>query len=182
MSTIYRGLRYLLPCVVAAGVLFQINIASLAQLNIQLPSPSGHVNDFAGVIDAQTKSRLESLLQNLKERSKVDFYVATVDTTGGQDIFDFSQQLAREWNIGAKTSRGKSLLLVVSVASKSCFTQFSRLVQPDLPEGVLGEINQRMRTPLGVGQFPEAVYGGGPVVCMAPRSDKALTLHKIDTS
>src|SRR5258707_1990166 len=182
MSTIYRGLRYLLPCVVAAGVLFQINVASLAQLNIQLPSPGGHVNDFAGVIDAQTKSRLESLLQNLKERSKVDFYVATVDTTGGQDIFDFSQQLAREWNIGAKTSRGKSLLLVVSVASKSCFTQFSRLVQPDLPEGVLGEINQRMRTPLGAGQFSEAVDGGVQVFVSALGQKGGFTVQDLDNS
>ena len=172
----------MLPCVVAAGVLFQINVASLAQLNIQLPSPGGHVNDFAGVIDAQTKSRLESLLQNLKERSKVDFYVATVDTTGGQDIFDFSQQLAREWNIGAKTSRGKSLLLVVSVASKSCFTQFSRLVQPDLPEGVLGEINQRMRTPLGAGQFAEAVYGGVQVFVSALGQKGGFTVQDLDNS
>ena len=33
----------------------------------RLPKPSGHVNDFAEVLDAATKQRLEKVLENLKE-------------------------------------------------------------------------------------------------------------------
>ena len=47
--------------------------------------------------------------------------------------------------------------MVISVASKTSFTQFSRMMQPDLPEGVLGEMTQRMRAPLTAGRFTEAV-------------------------
>ena len=106
------------------------------QTNSQLSSPTGHINDFAGVVDPQSKGRLESLLENLKAKTKVAFYVVTVDTTGGQDIFKFSQELAASWNIGSKTSSTKTLLLVISVGSKTSFTQFSKLAQVDLPEGV----------------------------------------------
>ena len=131
----------------------------LAQSN-KLPAPASHVSDFAGVVDAQTKTRLESLLQKLKEKSKIDLYVAVVDTIGEQDISTFSHQLAREWNIGAPTTRGKSLLLVVSAASKTSFTQSSRTARPALPEGVLGEMQYRMQSLLSEGRVTEAVDSG----------------------
>ncbi len=100
------------------------------------------------------------MLERLKEKSKIDLYIAVVDTTDGIQVADYSQRLAREWNIGSKTSRGKSLLLVISAASKSSFTQYSRGVQADLPDGVLGEMSYRMSGPLSEGRFGEAVETG----------------------
>jgi len=131
-----------------------------AQTANQFPPPTTHVNDFAGVIDTPVKNHLETLLTGLKERTKIDFYVATFDATGGQDIAEFSRQLATDWKIGARTSLTKSLLLVVAVASKSSFTQFSRVVQSVLPEGILGDMGQRMRVQLTAGRFSEAIEQG----------------------
>ena len=136
-----------------------ITVNPLAQ-STQLPAPATHVSDFAGVLDAQTKTRLDSLLHKLKEKSKIQLYVATVESTGKQEIAQFSQQLARDWNIGVKSSTSKTLLLVVSVASKTSFTQFSRAAQLSLPEGVIGEMSFRMQGPLSDGRFTEAVDGG----------------------
>ena len=148
-----------LTVIPAIGLFFLISANPFAQSN-QLPAPSTHLSDFAGVIDADTKTRLESLLQGLKEKSKIDLYVAVVENTGAQEIAPFSQQLARDWNIGSKTGRTKSLLLVVSTASKSSFTQFTRTAQADLPDGVLGEMSYRMSGPLNDGRFAEAVDSG----------------------
>jgi uncharacterized protein len=159
MRTMNRALRYSLPVIIAGGIFLLVNVTPLAQTK-QLPAPTVHVNDFAGVLDAKTKDRIESLLENLKQRSQIDFYVATVESTGSQDIFDFSRQLARDWNIGNRTGGAKSLLLVVSAGEKTSFTQFSKSVQNDLPEGVLGEVSQRMRGPLGEGKYSEAIDDG----------------------
>jgi tetratricopeptide (TPR) repeat protein/uncharacterized membrane protein YgcG len=149
-----------LTAVFAAVVLFPlIGVNALAQSN-QLPAPAIHLIDLAGVVDTHTKSRIETILQRLKERTNIELYVATVDTTGAQQLSSFSEQLARDWNIGAKNSRTKSLLLVVSVASKSSFTQFSRVAQRELPEGVLGEMTYRMQGPLSEGRFAEAIDNG----------------------
>ena len=41
-----------------------------------LPPPHGHVNDFAGVIDAETQRRLNNILENLKQRTEIDFVIA----------------------------------------------------------------------------------------------------------
>src|SRR5215216_2762883 len=159
MTRSYRALTRLLTVMPAVGLFLLLNANPFAQSN-KLPAPNSHVSDFAGVMDADTKTRLENLLQGVKEKSKIDFYVAIVDSTGAQEIAAFSQQLAREWNIGAKTGRGKTMLLVVSAASKSSFTQFTRAAQADLPDGVLGEMSYRMSGPLNDGRLAEAVDSG----------------------
>ena len=159
MIRIYRASRYLLTAVLAGGLFLLIHANPLAQSN-QLPAPKTYINDVAGVVDAQTRARLENVLERLKEKSKIELYVAVVDSTDGAQVSDYSQRLAREWNIGSKTTRGKSLLLVVSAASKTSFTQYTRAVQSELPDGVLGEMSYRMNGPLSEGRFSEAIEVG----------------------
>jgi tetratricopeptide (TPR) repeat protein len=148
-----------LTLIPAVGLFLLLSANPFAQ-STKLPAPSTHVSDFAGVIDSEAKNRIESLLQKLQEQSKVELYVATVDNTGDQDVSNFSKRLANDWNLGAKTSRTKSVLLVVSVASKTSFTQVSRAVQTSLPEGVVGDMGYRMTGPLGEGRFTEAIDSG----------------------
>ncbi|MEN3330557.1 MAG: hypothetical protein V7638_5364 [Acidobacteriota bacterium] len=171
----------LLTVIPALGLFFLISANPFAQSN-QLPAPSSHLSDFAGVIDADTKTRLESLLQGLKEKSKIDLYVAVVESTGAQNIDKFSQQLARDWNIGFKPNRSKTLLLVVSTASKSSFTQFTRMVQTDLPDGVLGEMSYRMSGPLNDGRFAEAVDSGVHVFANALAEKIGFKVSDIESS
>jgi len=138
-------------------LLLLLGVNQIAQTAPQTPAPIGHVNDFAGVVDEKTKQQLENILTNVKLKTGIEFDIATVESTAGQDIFDFSRQLARDWNIGARTSPRKSLLLVISVSEKASFTQFSKSVQNDLPEGVLGEMGHLMRGPVDTGKFSEGL-------------------------
>jgi tetratricopeptide (TPR) repeat protein len=140
--------------------LSQFSVNSRAQDQTRLPARSGYINDFAGVVDESTKQRLEVVLGNLKQRSGIEFSVVTIQTTGARDIFDVSRQLANEWNVGARNSRKKSLLLVIAVNERTAFTQFSRAVQQDLPEGILGEVSQIMRGPLASGRFGAGLNDG----------------------
>lgn len=137
-----------------------LTVNSRTQQKTSLPTRNGYVNDFAGVIDEKVRQRLEVMLDNLKQRSGIELDIATVETTGTKDIFDFSRDLASEWNRGARTTSKKSLLLVVAVNEKAAFTQYSRSVQPDLPEGILGELGLRMRGPISSGRFSEGLNIG----------------------
>src|ERR1051325_5491859 len=144
----------------AAACLFSaLGVSQLAQTG-QLPAPTAHVNDFAHVVDDSTRQQLENLLSNLRLKTGIEFDIATVESTGGQDISEFSLQLAKDWNIGTRTSPKKSLLLVLAVNEKTSFTRFSRSVQNDLPEGVLGEMGQRMRALFDAGQFSQGLNAG----------------------
>jgi tetratricopeptide (TPR) repeat protein len=177
----YRLLSRLFTLIAAVGLFLLISTNPLAQTT-KLPAPGSYVSDFANVIDSETKTRLESLLQKLKEKSNFELYVATVETTGDKEISLFSQQLAREWNIGAKTTRTKSLLLVVSSATKTSFMQFSRPAQTALPDGILGEISYRMSGPLSDGRFAEAVDSGIHVFANAVAEKVGFNVSELETS
>src|SRR5687767_12341142 len=155
----HRSRSWLLR-VCSLALLLTLSVNQQAQTTPKIPPPTGHVNDFAGVVDAETKQYLENVLANVKRKTGIEFDIAMVESTGGRDIFDFSRELARDWNVGARTSVKKSLLLVVSVNDKVSFTQFSKTVQNDLPEGVLGEMGQLMRRLVDAGRFNEGLKAG----------------------
>jgi tetratricopeptide (TPR) repeat protein/uncharacterized membrane protein YgcG len=151
-------LIFLASCVVAT--LFIVSPNQFAQTKTQLPARMGHVSDFTGTVNETTRQQLETLLTNVKLKTGIEFDIAVVDSTGGQDISDYSGQLAQEWGVGSHNSQKKSLLLVLAVGEKTSFTRFSRSVQRQLPEGVLGEMGQRMRAQVEAGQFSEALEAG----------------------
>ena len=69
-----------------------------------LPPPHGHVNDFAGVIDTDTQQRLNNILDSLKQRTGINFVIATVKTAGDQDLYEYSLRVINDWNLGSRTS------------------------------------------------------------------------------
>jgi uncharacterized protein len=127
--------------------------------NSPLPPSTGFVNDFAGVIDAATKQQLESKLQNLKETTnpQVEIAVAVVKTTGGRDIFDYSLAVARGWKIGSKDDDNPSALLFVAIDDRKYFTQISKDLEDELPDGVAGSLQRQFLVP----EFKKANYGKG---------------------
>ena len=122
-----------------------------------LPKPTGYVNDFAGVVDSATKDRLETTLGNLDRQQQIQFSVVTVDTTGGQDIFDYSMAVARGWGLGAKDATKPSLLLLVAIKDRKYYTQVSRHLEGDLPDGLVGQIQREQLVPA----FKAQKYGEG---------------------
>ncbi|HKP45091.1 MAG TPA: TPM domain-containing protein, partial [Pyrinomonadaceae bacterium] len=145
----------LLAAVTAIGIFLACNVTQFAQGD--LPARSGHVNDFARVLDDATRKDLEETLENFKQKTGIQFDVATVETTSGQDIAEFSQRLAQNWKLIGRTAKGKNVLLVVSANDKTSFTQFSSGVPAKLPEGIFGDIGQRLKTYLASDRTAEGV-------------------------
>ncbi len=175
-----RTFRVLLFCTGVAGLFLGFGVTQLAQIGTQLPEPAGHINDFAGVVNEKTKLRLERLLENVNQQTGINFTIATVPTTGEQDIFSFSRQLAREWNLGSRATPRRSLLLVISVKERDLFTQFSRSVQPSLPDGVLGEMSRRMRSQIGSDEFSQVLTNGIELFLSALAAKGGLSLENLD--
>jgi uncharacterized protein len=127
------------------------------QSPVPLPVPFNPIVDNANVIDAETRQRLEAIYIRLKERANIEYSVVTVDTTGGRDIFDFSLAIARGWGIGPKEGDKASFLLVVAIQDRKYFTQVSRHLEGDLPDGLVG-LTQRQKL---VPAFRQGNYSKG---------------------
>jgi uncharacterized protein len=153
----YRVIR--LAAIVLSCLLFgSMSLrAQETQSPVPMPNPPVPVVDTAEVIDAATEQRLNNILKNLSENptANMEFGVVTVRTTGGQDIFDYSLAIMRGWGIGSSEKGG--LLLVVAVDDRKYFTQVSRHLEGDLPDGLVGQIQRERLVP----QFKQGNYNQG---------------------
>jgi len=122
-----------------------------------LPSPSGPVNDYAGVIDRTTKDRLNKRLIEYQRSTGVELAVAVVKTTGDRPIFDYSLAVARGWGIGSKADDNPSALLFVAVDDRKYFTQVSRNLEDELPDGLVGSLQRQYLVP----EFRKQNYAKG---------------------
>lgn len=134
--------------------------ASPAKVEGPLPAPVGFVNDYAKAIDYETRQRLEEKLSRLKERANIEFAVATVETTGGQSIFDYSLAVARGWHIGSKET-GDGLLLLLAVKDRKWHIQISRSLEPVLTQDAMSRAGMSANA-----LYREGKHGEGIVKCV----------------
>jgi uncharacterized protein len=146
-----------------------------------LPAPTGFVNDYANVIDQAAEDRLETILTNLKTVGDIEFAVVTVDTTGDVPIFDYSLAVARGWGIGSKEGDQAGLLLLVAIRDRKYFTQVSRHVEGDLPDGLLGQIQrERLVPPFRQGDYARGITDTAETYIATLAQSRGFSVEGID--
>lgn len=131
--------------------------APFSQNTSPLPAPTSPVNDYAGVIDPATKAALEKRVIDYKTQSGVELAVAVVRTTGDRPIFDYSLAVARGWKIGSKEDDNPSALLFIAVDDRKYFTQVSKDLEDELPDGIVGNLQRQYLVP----EFRKQNYAKG---------------------
>lgn len=81
-------------------------------------SPTGFVNDFAGVINTADKAAMEAELQSFSDETSNQIVVATVKDLGGDSIENYSNELFREWGVGNKGLNNGVLIVVAPTEHK----------------------------------------------------------------
>jgi uncharacterized protein len=123
-----------------------------------LPRPSGFVADYAKVLDSASRANLQSTLTHLRDESSIEFAVVTVESTGGQPIFDYSLAVARSWGIGPKDqSKGGGLLLMLAIKDRQWRIQVSRSLEKDLPAEFLTTFGKDLEDSCRQGKYAEGI-------------------------
>src|SRR5258708_24721073 len=146
----------------------------------RLPKPRGHVNDFAEVLDAATRHRIEIVLENMKQRTGIDFVVATVKSAGNEELYDYSLRVANDWKIGGPGDASKSLLLVIAGDSGKFFTQFSKSARADLPDGLIGEMSRQMSAKIVSAGYSLGLVTGVQTFVNGLGAQKDFTFEALD--
>jgi tetratricopeptide (TPR) repeat protein len=153
----HRGLVFAAMLVVLSAVLTVRSHAGAQEQ--RLSKRAGHINDFAEVLDAPTKERLEAVLEKLQDKTRLDFVVATIKTAGSVDLYDYSLTVANDWKVGTPASMDRSLLIVIAADNGRFFSQVTRGARIYLPEGVVGEMGQRIREKIAGGLGDALITG-----------------------
>lgn len=145
------------------------------------PRPSGPVADYANIIDAQTKMKLNGLARALWMEGRFGLVVATVPDIGDTPIEDYAVELYKKWGIGSrKESEGILLLLAMS----------PRKVRIEAGYGSEGYLNDaktgRILDVYGIPSFQKGAYSEGLLnvsiaIASVVAKEKQIDLGSIQT-
>lgn len=77
-------------------------------LQLQIPAPTGYVNDFAGVIGQAEREKMLGMIEQVRQASKGEIVVVTLRDLGGRPSIDVARDIGRAWRVGAAGGPGDS--------------------------------------------------------------------------
>src|SRR6266699_2642377 len=152
-----------------------------------LPSPSGYVNNFAGVLDPASISRMEAVIAEGREKSRGEIAVVTLPGIGDRAASDVALQIGRQWGVGAKGAAGdpaKNLGVVVLLVplknhrrgTGQVFIATGRGAEGFLTDAQVGRIRDAMTPYLAREQYGAGLALGVDLIAQAFAQEFGVTL------
>lgn len=139
--------------------------SAVAQQPLAIPAPTGLLNDFANVVSAEQRTRIEAVARQVRERSGGEIAVVTLTDVGAREASDVALQIGREWKVGRNARIGDStrnagvvVLLVPKETSSDARGKFAistgQGVEGFLTDAEVGAIRRET-----LGQRQQRAYG-----------------------
>ncbi len=124
-----------------------------------LPMPQEYVDDLAHVINPDHTHTLNGLLQELEQKTGVQYIILTVETTGGIPIEDFSIELAHNrWKLGQK-GKDNGLLFTLALKDRAYRFEIGYGLEGIITDAYAGQVGRDVLVPyLKKGQYSQGVY------------------------
>src|SRR5438128_6674996 len=158
-----------------------------------LPSPSGYVNDFAGVLDPAAVSRMDAVIAEVRAKSRGEIAVVTLADLGDRAASDVALQIGRQWGVGAKGAAGdpaKNLGVVVLLVplknhrrgTGQVFIATGRGAEGFLPDARVGRIRDAMTPYLAREDYGAGLTLGVDLIAQAFAQESGVTLTGVPES
>lgn len=110
-------------------------------------TPGQYLVDTTGAIDGASKTQLLGLLQELEQKTGVQFIVAVVPTLNGLSKEEAGLALAGRWKLGRK-DKSDGLLLLLALGDHLYRFEVGYGLEGDLPDSYLGTLGREALVPL----------------------------------
>ena len=78
----------------------------LGLLQLQIPQPTGFVNDFARVLRPDDVALMTSLIEDVRRQSGGEIAVVTLPDLQGRPAMEVARDIGRQWGVGAQGGAG----------------------------------------------------------------------------
>src|SRR2546423_3282036 len=118
---------------------------------VQIPAPTGLVNDFAHILQPATVTRIEAIVADVRNKSRGEITVVTLPDIGQNAPDQVALQIGREWKVGKignpgdpTRNAGAVILLVPKETSSDghghCFVATGRGAEGFITDADAGDI------------------------------------------
>jgi uncharacterized protein len=75
-------------------------------LQLQIPAPTGYVDDFARVLDPASRTAMQAVIDQVRAACGGEIVVVTLADLGGRAAIDVARDIGRQWKVGAQGAAG----------------------------------------------------------------------------
>jgi uncharacterized protein len=156
-------------------------LPSFAEKVSTTPAPTGYIDDYAQVFSADGKSNMETLCRELHDKTKAQVFVVTVNTTEGEPVETFANELFAKWKIGEKkTDRG--VLMLFAIKDRKRWIEIGYGLEGILNDAKVGDIGRTMVPALQSANYDEAAQTGLRQITQVIATDAGVTLDALSNS
>jgi uncharacterized protein len=137
--------------------------------------PQGYVSDYAGVVDAASKARLETYLGAVERSTGAQIALVLIPSLEGEPIEDVANTIFRQWGVGQK-GKDEGILLLLATRDRRSRLEVGYGLEPILPDGLDGSILREMRPALRQQQYGEAMMAAADTIGSAIATAKHVAL------
>ncbi|PKN72027.1 MAG: hypothetical protein CVU50_09075 [Candidatus Cloacimonetes bacterium HGW-Cloacimonetes-3] len=154
-------------------------LLGLSTLSAEIPKPIGFVNDFAGIMNPDTRTKINDWAIELREKTDCDFFIATFPDMGGVNEVDFSVKVYKDWAIGSKRDEG--VLIMLAVAERKLRIEVGYGSEGYITDAYAYDVYQTMKSYLGKGSenWDESFVQGSLMLLSKFATEKGVTLSGI---
>lgn len=141
------------------GMLVVVSWGTVLSGAVQLRMPSHYVEDQANVIAANHEKSLNGLLQELEQKTGIQYIVLTLHSLQGEPIESLGLRLAHtEWKLG-QAEKDNGLLFILAVQDKRYRFEVGYGLEGTVPDAFVGRIGSNVLAPaMRANQPSEGVY------------------------
>jgi uncharacterized protein len=146
-----------------------------------LSMPEEYVDDLARVINAEHQRALNGVLQELEQKTGVQYIVLTVDSTGGLPIEQFSIELLDRWQLGQK-GKDNGVLFTLAVQDRAYRFEIGPGLEGMVPDQYAGRIGREVLEPyLQKNQYSQGIHDANVTVVRHLADGHNVTLTGMPT-
>ncbi|MBN3033425.1 MAG: TPM domain-containing protein [Candidatus Saganbacteria bacterium] len=150
-------MKPLLRLVTALSAAFLL-VAAVPAAEPVFPRPTGFVNDYAGLLDAQAEAKLEGLCRELAEKTSAQLAVAIVKSVEPLDPKTYAVRLFEQWRPGQK-GKDNGLLILLAKDERRIEIEVGYGLEGVINDAKAGAILDKFGIPyFKAGQFGEGLY------------------------
>jgi uncharacterized protein len=138
-------------------------------------SPQGYVNDFAGVMDAESRQKITALSEELDRKADAQLAVVTIHTLEGDTAQDFANRLFEKWGVGPK-GKDRGVMVLLAVDDRQYWTEVGYGLEPILPDGKVGGFGREMLPLLRQRQYGAALFQISSQIAYTIAQDRGVSL------